>query len=86
MALVHLVNKPRVSKKVARFLLLFLKYNFIVVYKPRKTHVVVDALLRLLDMTKPTSVHDQTTNVATLALGLRPRQMGCKVAGKKGGP
>ncbi len=30
-------------------------------YKPSGTHVVVDALSKLLDITKPTSVFDQTT-------------------------
>jgi len=29
-------------------------------YKPHRTHVVANALLRLLDITKPTSVPDQT--------------------------
>jgi len=29
-------------------------------YKPKKIHVIVDALLILLDIIKPTSVHDQT--------------------------
>jgi hypothetical protein len=31
-----LVNKPQVSDYIARWLLLFLEYNFIVVYKPNK--------------------------------------------------
>jgi hypothetical protein len=30
-------------------------------YKPCKTHVIIDALSRLLDSTEPTSVPDQTT-------------------------
>jgi hypothetical protein len=33
MALVYLVNKPHVSRKITRWLLLFLEYDFIVVYK-----------------------------------------------------
>ncbi len=41
-------------------MLLFLKYDFIVMYKPNKIHVIVDVLLILLDIIKPTSVHDQT--------------------------
>jgi hypothetical protein len=32
------------------------------VYKLCKTRVIADALSRLLDITEPTSVHDQTTN------------------------
>jgi len=47
MALVYLVNKPHVSRIIVRWLLLFLKYDFIVVYKLSKTHVVADALSRL---------------------------------------
>jgi hypothetical protein len=43
MALVYLVNKPKVLGIIIRWLLLFLKYDFIIVYKPRRTHVVVDA-------------------------------------------
>jgi hypothetical protein len=41
---------------------LFLEYDFIIVCKPSKTHVIANALLRLLDITKPISVFDQTTN------------------------
>ncbi len=40
---------------------MFLEYDFTVVYKLSRTHVVVDALLKLLDITKPTCVLDQTT-------------------------
>jgi hypothetical protein len=39
---------------------LFLEYDFIVIYKVNRTHVVADALLRLPDITEPTSVLDQT--------------------------
>ncbi len=60
MALVYLVNKPQVSRRITRWLLLFLKYDFTIVYKLGKTHVVVNALLRLLDSIEPTSVPDQT--------------------------
>jgi hypothetical protein len=34
MALVYLVNKPQISGRIARWLLLFLEYDFIVIYKP----------------------------------------------------
>jgi hypothetical protein len=57
-ALVYLVNKPQVSGRIIRWLLLFLEYDFIVVYKQSKTHVVVDALSRLPNITKPNSVLD----------------------------
>jgi hypothetical protein len=64
MALVYLINTLQVSRKITRWLLLFLEYDFIVVYKPNKIHVVANALWRLLDITEPTCVFDQTINVS----------------------
>jgi hypothetical protein len=61
MALVYLVNKQQVLGKIVRWLLLFLKYDLIVVYKPCKIDVVANALSKLLDIIKPTNVFDQTT-------------------------
>ncbi len=43
MALVYLVNKPQASRRIARWLL-FLKYDFTIVYKPSKTHGVTNTL------------------------------------------
>jgi hypothetical protein len=56
MALVYLVNKPHLSRGIARWLLLFLEYNYTMVYKLGKTHVVVDVLSKLLDVIKPSKV------------------------------
>jgi hypothetical protein len=64
MALVYLINKQQVSRKITRWLLLFLEYDFIVMYKLGRIHVVTNALSRLLDITKPTSLLDQTTYVS----------------------
>jgi hypothetical protein len=61
MALLYLVNKPQVLGRIVRLLLLFFKYDFTVMYKLGITHVVADALSRLLDITQPTSVFNQTT-------------------------
>jgi hypothetical protein len=58
MALIYLVNKPQVLKIITRWLLLFLEYDFTILYKPCKTHVVANALLRLLDIIEPTYVLD----------------------------
>jgi hypothetical protein len=58
--LIYLVNKPHVLGRIVRWLLLFLKYDFRVVYKPCITHVVANALSRLPNSTKPTCVPDQT--------------------------
>ncbi len=62
MALVYLVNKPQVSRRMARWLLLFLEYDFTIMYKPCKTHVVANALLRLTDSIEPIGVPNQTTD------------------------
>ncbi len=41
--------------------IIFLEYDFTIVYKPRKTHVVANALSRLWNSTKTTCVPNQTT-------------------------
>jgi hypothetical protein len=57
MALIYLVNKvPHVLGKIARWLLLFLEYDFIMVYKLGNIHVVANDLSKLLDVTKPLGV------------------------------
>jgi hypothetical protein len=60
MALVYFINKPHVFGRIIKWLLLFLEYDFIVMYKPCKTHVIADALSRLPNITKPIGVLDQT--------------------------
>jgi hypothetical protein len=46
MAIMYLVNKPQVFSKIARWLLVFLEYDFKIVYKPGISHLMVDALSR----------------------------------------
>jgi hypothetical protein len=64
MALVYLVNKPQVLRRITKWMLLFLEYDFTVMYKLGKAHVVANALSRLLDIIEPTSVPNQTTNAS----------------------
>jgi hypothetical protein len=45
-------------------LLLFLEYDFIVMYKLGKTHAFIDSFSRLPYIIKPTRVLNQTTNVS----------------------
>jgi hypothetical protein len=71
MALVYLVNKPHVSRRIARWLLLFLKYDFIVLYKLDRTHVVADALLGLPDIIEPTCVTNQTIDAKKIYTRLK---------------
>jgi hypothetical protein len=60
MALVYLVNKPQVSRRIVKWLLLFLEDDFTIVYKLNITHVVIDTFSRFLDITKPTCAPNQT--------------------------
>ncbi len=59
-----MVSKPQVLGRIVRWLLLFLEYDFTIVYKLNRIHVVTDALLRLLNSTKPTSVLNQTIDAS----------------------
>jgi hypothetical protein len=56
MVLVYLVNKPWVSRRITRWLPLFLEYDFIVIYKPNKTHVIANVLSKLPNVTKPSRI------------------------------
>jgi len=50
--------------------LLFLEYEFTIIYKQSRTHVVTDALSRLPNNTNPIGVPNHTINVALLMLQL----------------
>lgn len=63
MVLNHLVNKRQVSGGVPRWVLMFLEYVFTIIYKPSKSHMIVDCLTRLSQSEPTTGVLDQTTHV-----------------------
>jgi hypothetical protein len=50
MALVYLVNKPKVLRKITRWLLLFLEHDFMVEYKLDKNNVITDVLCKSPDV------------------------------------
>jgi hypothetical protein len=52
MALVYLVNKPRVFGRIVKWLLLFLEYDLKIVYKLGRSHLMANALNRLLNQAK----------------------------------
>ena len=68
LALQYLVNKPQVSSKLARWLLLFLEFDFKVIYKPGKTHGVADTLSRNEGAKLTTGIPDQTTNAQLFSM------------------
>jgi hypothetical protein len=43
-----------------KWLLLFLEYDFKIIYKPSRSHLMVDALNRLPNQTKPIGLLNQT--------------------------
>jgi hypothetical protein len=61
MALVYLVNKPQVSRRITRWLLLFLEFDFRIMYKLGKTRVIANAPSRLPGSIKTIGVCNQTT-------------------------
>jgi hypothetical protein len=60
MALVYFFNKPRVSRRITKWLLLFLGYEF--------THAVDDVLFKLLDSSEPLGVSDQTKDTSLFSI------------------
>ena len=68
LALQYLVNKPQVSSRLARWLLLFLEFDFKVIYKPGKTHGVADALSRNEEAEPATGIPDQTTDAQLFSM------------------
>jgi hypothetical protein len=47
MALVYLINKPQVSSKLVILNLLFMEYDFKIVYKLGRSHLMADASSKL---------------------------------------
>ncbi len=68
MALMYLVNKPHVSNMLAKWILLFLEYDFKIVYKLGRSHLMVDALSRLPHQVKPIEVSYQTCDAHMFTL------------------
>jgi hypothetical protein len=48
MALLYLVQKPQISRRITRWLLFFLEYIFLVIYKPRRFHSMAEPYLECL--------------------------------------
>ncbi len=70
MALLYSVQKSQVLGIITRWLLLFLEYDFSVIYKPRRFHFVVDALFRMPNLKEENGVLDQTMDIMLFLLQL----------------
>jgi len=68
MALVYLINNPQVSNMLIIWLLLFLEYDFKIVYKLGRFHLMADALNRLPNHIEPVGVLDQIYDVHMFTL------------------
>jgi hypothetical protein len=55
---------------LAKWLLLFLEYDFKIVYKPSRSHLMVDALSRLPNQIEHVGVPDQTCDAHLFTLQL----------------
>jgi hypothetical protein len=53
-----------VFRRITKWLLLFLEYEFTIIYKPGRTHVVVDALSRLPNSLKLLGLPNQTVDAS----------------------
>jgi hypothetical protein len=68
MAFMYIIDKPQVSSRIATWLLLFLDYDFKIVYKLGKSHFMADALSRPPNQEKPISVLNQTIDAHLFTL------------------
>ncbi len=68
MAFLYLVKKPQVYGQIAQWLLSFLKYKFLMVYKPKKSHLVANVLSYLLAFDEPSGVPYQVIDAPLFLL------------------
>ena len=71
-ALLYLVNRPVVSGRIARWMLLLQEYNFEVVYKPGRSHVMVDHLSRIESGEDSSGVQDQFPYASLFMVQMQP--------------
>jgi hypothetical protein len=68
MALTYLLKMLQMSNRITRWLLLFLEYDYTVMYKLAHTHFVADALSWFLHTTKPPRVPDMMVDAPPFIL------------------
>jgi hypothetical protein len=70
MALLYLIKKPQVFGHIVRWIVLFLEYDFLMVYKLGKSHSIVDVLSHLLASDEPSGMPDQIIDATLFLLQL----------------
>jgi hypothetical protein len=68
MALLYLVRKPQLLRQIVRWLLLFLEYSFLAVYKPGCSHLVANFHSQLPNATKNLGVTNRTHDASIFIL------------------
>jgi hypothetical protein len=56
MMLLYFVQKPQLLGRLMKCLLIFLEYDFSLIYKLERSHSMVDALSRMFDFTKQSGI------------------------------
>jgi hypothetical protein len=72
MALRYLVNKPKLSGRLARWILLLSEINYTVQYKPGKMHLQADHLSRLSSDVSKEDMDDEFTDDQLFAIRKAP--------------
>ena len=71
-ALIYLVNGPVVFGRIARLMLLLQEYDFEVVCKPSRRHVMADHLSPIENGEEPSGVHDQFQDASMFMVHVQP--------------
>ena len=71
-ALIYLVNRPVVSGRIARWMLLLQEYEFEVVYKSGRRHLMADHLSRIESEEEPLGVDDQFPDASLFMVHVQP--------------
>lgn len=56
LALLYFIKKPQIFGRITKWLFMFLKYNFSIIYKPNRSYSVVHIFSQSPDATKKTSI------------------------------
>jgi hypothetical protein len=63
-------SKTQVSRRITRWLLLFLEHNFLLIYKLGIFHFMANSLYQMHDLTEESEIPDQTMDAPLFLLQL----------------